>query len=302
MLEYCALFLPTPHFWQQMGNFSIPSNSPVLCGHQLSILQVNSVCPTCTRAQLLQLSLTLCNPIDCSPLGSSVHGLSRQGHGSGLPCPPPGDIPDPGIKSTSAFISWTAGGILYPLSHLSSVQSLSCVGLFATPRTAAHQVEKLTQTHVHRVSDAIQNISSSIVPFSSRLQSLPASRSFPMSQFFASHSQSIGSFSFSISPSNEYSELISFRTHWFDLLAVQGTLKSLLQHHSSKASILSHPICPTSQFNSNINYLETAQCHRLHTPTRLPPTSEASYKSQASHFSPQQVINQGFPWPPPWVC
>ena len=48
------------------------------------------------------------------------------------------------------------------------------------------------------------------------------------------------SFSFSISPSNEYSGLISFRTDWFDLLAVQGTLKSLLQHHSSKASILPH--------------------------------------------------------------
>ena len=48
------------------------------------------------------------------------------------------------------------------------------------------------------------------------------------------------SFSFSISPSNEYSELISFRIDWFDLLAVQGTLKSLLQHHSSKASILRH--------------------------------------------------------------
>ena len=48
------------------------------------------------------------------------------------------------------------------------------------------------------------------------------------------------SFSFSISPSNEYSGLISFRTNWFDLLAVQGTLKSLLQHHSSKASILQH--------------------------------------------------------------
>ena len=50
------------------------------------------------------------------------------------------------------------------------------------------------------------------------------------------------SFSFSISPSNEYSELISFRMHWLDLLAVQGTLKSLLQHHSSKASILQHSV------------------------------------------------------------
>ena len=59
-----------------------------------------------------------------------------------------------------------------------------------------------------------------------------------MSWLFASGGQSIRSFSFSISPSNEYSELISFRIDWFDLLAVQGTLKSLLQHHNSKASIL----------------------------------------------------------------
>ena len=61
-----------------------------------------------------------------------------------------------------------------------------------------------------------------------------------MSQLFASGGQRIKSFSFSISPSNEYSGLISFRIDWFDLLAVQGTLKSLLQHHSSKASILWH--------------------------------------------------------------
>ena len=79
-------------------------------------------------------------------------------------------------------------------------------------------------------------ISSSVVPFSC-LQSFPASGSFPVSQFFASGGQSIG-VSFSISPSNEHPELISFRMDWLDLLAVQGTLKSLLQHHSSKASIL----------------------------------------------------------------
>ena len=59
-----------------------------------------------------------------------------------------------------------------------------------------------------------------------------------MSQVFASVGQSIGGFIFSISPSNEYPGLISFRIDWFDLLAVQGTLKSLLQHLSSKASIL----------------------------------------------------------------
>ena len=61
-----------------------------------------------------------------------------------------------------------------------------------------------------------------------------------MSQLFTSGGQSIGSFSFSISPSNEHPGLISFRMDWLDLLAVQGTLKSLLQHHSSKASILLH--------------------------------------------------------------
>ena len=77
-------------------------------------------------------------------------------------------------------------------------------------------------------------ISSSVVPFSSCLQSFPPSGSFPRSQFFASGGQ-CWSFSFSISPSNEYSGLISFRIDWFDLLAVQGTLKSLLQYHSSKA-------------------------------------------------------------------
>ena len=81
---------------------------------------------------------------------------------------------------------------------------------------------------------------SSEIPFSC-LQSFPASRSFQMTQFFTSGGQSIG-FSFSVSPSNEYSGLISFRMDWLDLLAVQGTLKSLLQHHCSKATILQHSI------------------------------------------------------------
>ena len=82
-------------------------------------------------------------------------------------------------------------------------------------------------------------ISSSVIRFSSRLPSFPASGSFQMSQSFASGGQNTG-FSFSINPSNESSGLISFRMDCLDLLAVQGTLKSLLQHHSSKASILWH--------------------------------------------------------------
>ena len=80
-------------------------------------------------------------------------------------------------------------------------------------------------------------ISSSVVPFSSCLQSFPASGSFLMSWLFASGGQSIGT---SASASNEYSALTSFRIDWLDLLAVQGTLKSLLQHHNSKASVLQH--------------------------------------------------------------
>ena len=91
-------------------------------------------------------------------------------------------------------------------------------------------------------------ISSSVIPFS-YLQSFPASRTFPMSQFIASDGQSIRVFSFNISLSNKYSGLISFTMDWLDLLAVQETLKSLLQHYSSKASILQHSAFFVVQFS-----------------------------------------------------
>ena len=80
-------------------------------------------------------------------------------------------------------------------------------------------------------------ISSSVTPFSFCPQSFPAWESFSMSQRFTSGGQSIG-ICFNISLSKEHPGLISFRMDWLDLLAVQGTLKSFLQHHSSKASIL----------------------------------------------------------------
>ena len=83
-------------------------------------------------------------------------------------------------------------------------------------------------------------ISSSVIPFSSCPQSFPASGSFQMSQLFASGGQSNGASSLNISPSNEHPGLISFRMDWLDLVAVQGTLKSLLQLHGSKASILQY--------------------------------------------------------------
>ena len=94
-------------------------------------------------------------------------------------------------------------------------------------------------------------------PSSSCIQSFPASGSFPMGQFFESGGQSIGSFSFNISTSIEYSGLISVMIDWLDLLSVQRTLKSLFQHNSSKASVprcsafftvqLSHPYVTTGK-------------------------------------------------------
>ena len=131
------------------------------------------------------------------------------------------------------------------LGAISSVQfsQFSHVWLFATPWTAARQASP-SITNSQRLPKLMSigrwshpTISSSVVPFSSCPQSFPASGSFQMSQLFASGGQSIG-FSFRVSPSNEHPGLISFRMDWLDLLVVQGTLKSLLQHHSSKASIL----------------------------------------------------------------
>ena len=99
-----------------------------------------------------------------------------------------------------------------------------------------HQLPEFT--HLRPLSQwCYPAISSSVIPFSSCPQSLPASGYFPMSQLLK-----YWSFSFSINPSHEYSRLISFKIDWLDLPAVQGTLKSLLQHHSSKASILQHSV------------------------------------------------------------
>ena len=102
-----------------------------------------------------------------------------------------------------------------------------------------HQLPGLTQTHVQQASDAIQPSP----PLSS-----PSPPAFNPAQHQVFSNESVlcirwlkyWSFNFSISPSKEYSRLISFRMDGLDLLAVQGTLKSLLQHHSSKASILQH--------------------------------------------------------------
>ena len=112
-----------------------------------------------------------------------------------------------------------------------------------------HQLLEDAQTHVHWVGDAIQPS----CPLSSPSSAFNLSQHQSLFQWVSSLHQVAKvlslSFSFSISPSNEYLGLISFKTDWFDLLAVQRSLKSLLQHHSSKASILWCPAFFTVQLS-----------------------------------------------------
>ena len=124
---------------------------------------------------------------------------------------------------------------------ISSVQLLSRVWLFAIPWTAArqgfpvhHQLLELTQTPIHCVGDLIEPSH----PLSFPPSIIPSIRVFFNESAVHIRWPNYWSFSFNISPPNEYSGLISSRMDWLDLLAVQGTLKSLLQLHSSKASIL----------------------------------------------------------------
>ena len=119
------------------------------------------------------------------------------------------------------------------------VKSLSCVWLFVAWIAAcqAYYLAEFAQTHVHWISRAIQT------PYPLLPSSSPALNIFQhqgLFQWVSLHIRCLKywSFSFSISLSNKYSALISFRTDWFELLATQGTLKNLFQHHSSKASIL----------------------------------------------------------------
>ena len=130
-------------------------------------------------------------------------GFPRQEYWSGLPFPTPGDLPNPEIEPGSSA--------LHPVHH---------------------QLLEFTQTHVHRVSDAISHhpLSSLVllppVPPSTRVFSNESTLRIRWPKYW--------SFSLSISPFNEHPALVSFRMDWLDLLVVQGTSKSLLQHHSSK--------------------------------------------------------------------
>ena len=128
--------------------------------------------------------------------------------------------------------------------QFSSPQLLSCVWLFATPYTVAHQAS-LSITNSWSL---LKLMSTELVMPSNHLtlyrpllllpSIIPSIRVFSNESVLHIRWPKYWSFSFSISPSNEYSGLVSFRRDWLDLFAVQGTLKILLQHHSSKASIL----------------------------------------------------------------
>ena len=111
-----------------------------------------------------------------------------------------------------------------------------------------HQLLEFTQTHVHRVGDAISHLIL-CCPLLLLPPISPSIRVFSNESTILMRWPKYWSFSFSISPSNEHPGLISFRMDWLELLAVQGTLKSLLQHHSSKAPIFRHSAFFTVQLS-----------------------------------------------------
>ena len=150
----------------------------------------------------------------------------------------------PIISTFPPLLSSSDGSGLWPISSVQSVQSLSRVWLFPTPWNAAHQAY-LSTTNSRSLLKLMPT--ESVMPSSHLILCRPLLLLPPIPpgiRVFSNESTlhmrwpKYWSFSFSISPSNEYPGLISFRMDWLDLLAVQGTLKSLLQHHSSKASIL----------------------------------------------------------------
>ena len=169
--------------------------------------------------------------------GSSVHGISQARILDGLPFPSPGDLPNPGIEPSAPELADSLPshlGSLVEFRHSVMSYSLRPHGLqharipcpSPTPGACSNLCPSSQWCH--------PTISSSVIPFSSCLQSFPSIRVFSNESVLCIRWPKDCGFSFRISPSNEYSGLISFRIGWFDLLAVQGTLKSLLQHQFQK--------------------------------------------------------------------
>ena len=217
------------------------------------------------------LSCSVCNPMDCCPPDSSVHGIFQArilewvaiffSRGSSQPrdwtCV--SKVSCIGRQILYHWATWEALdhmvslliiigaiSILFTIPaklFFSSVQSVSCVGLFVTPWTTALQASlSITNSRSLFKLMSIESVMpcNHLIPCCPLLllPSLFASiRVFSNESVFRIMWPKYWSFSFSISPSNEYSRLISLRIDWLDLLAVQGTLKSLFQHHNSTASV-----------------------------------------------------------------
>ena len=151
----------------------------------MSFILITTLRVACTGAKLLQSCQTLCDPMDCSPLGSSVRGILQARILEWLPCSPPGNLPDPGTEpGPLCLLRWQADSL--PLApprkptlcvQLSSVQSLSHVQLFATHELQHARPRCPSTSRVHSGSRPSTRrchpaISSSVVPFSSQHQSL----------------------------------------------------------------------------------------------------------------------------------
>ena len=145
---------------------------------------------------------------------------------------------------------------MQPLIQFSSVTQ-SCLTLCDPMNCSTqglpvhHQLLEFTQTHVHWVGDTIQSPNPHLLLLPPSI--FPSIRVFSNESALSNRWPFCWSFSFNISPSNEHSGLISFRMDWLDLFAVQGTLKNLLQHHSSKASILRDSSFFTVQLSTSIH-------------------------------------------------
>ena len=182
------------------------------------------------KSEVTQSCLTLCDPMDCSLPGSSVHGIFQ-----------------------ARVLDWVAisfsrlSSVRERQNHVSvqfsSVQSFSRVQLFAIPWIAAHQASLSINSRSSLRLTSIESMTPSSHLILCRplllLPPIPPSiRVFSKESTLSMRWPKYWSFSFSTIPSKEIPGLISFRMDWLDLLTVQGTLKSLLQHHSSKASVL----------------------------------------------------------------
>ena len=181
-------------------------------------------------------------------------GFSRQKYWSGLPFPSPGDLPDPGIKPGSPALEADALTFEPPGSSVQFSRSVMSDSLWPHESQHARPPCPSPSPGLHSDSTSIESVMPSRHLILGRplllLPPIPPSiRVFSNESSLLMRWPKYWSFSFSISPSKEIPGLISFRMDWLDLLAVQGTLKSLLQHHSSNTSILQHSAFLTVQLS-----------------------------------------------------